>query len=515
MSRTLLGSAPAGQENQPRQEADGFVKAALDALMEHIAILDEAGTIIHVNKAWRDFGDANNLRVPNYGIGQNYRTVCEQSGGLAPDALRMAQGIRDVIDHKAAEFSLEYDCHSADEKRWFIARVTRYQWYGASRLIVAHHNVTAFRLAQAAAEENRGRLEAILENLVDGIITFDQDGVIESLNSASAYIFGYDRAEMVGQNVRTLVPALNASPSVIAFVDQISSLGDELEGQRKDGTLFPMYFAISHFTVGEKRLFTAIIQDFTERKYFESELWDKERLNLALDRERELRDLKNRFISMMSHELRTPLASIRLANSMLKMYGDKSTPDEKRESYEAIDQQVDYLNELVGDVMTISRADFTGAEFEAQRIDLETYCRDVIEEISLAHLMQRRIEFSGTNRRIEADVDPKLLRRALTNLLTNAIKYSPDDKPINVSLEVVDGEAIIRVSDQGIGIPEDDLKHLFEPFHRAANVGKIQGTGLGLAIARQAIELHGGTISVESTVGVGTTFTVRLPLPEK
>jgi signal transduction histidine kinase len=129
--------------------------------------------------------------------------------------------------------------------------------------------------------------------------------------------------------------------------------------------------------------------------------------------------------------------------------------------------------------------------------------------------MQRRIDFSGTNRRVEADVDPKLLRRALNNLLNNAIKYSPDDKPITVSLEVVEGEAVIRISDQGIGIPEDDLRHLFEPFHRAANVGKIQGTGLGLAIARQAIELHGGTIAVDSTVGVGTTFTVRLPLPEK
>ncbi len=197
------------------------------------------------------------------------------------------------------------------------------------------------------------------------------------------------------------------------------------------------------------------------------------------------------------------------------MYGDQLSPEEKWDSYEAIDQQVAYLNELVGDVMTISRADFTGAEFEPQLIDLETYCRDVIEEMSLAYQMQRRIDFSGTDTRVEAYVDPKLLRHALTNLLTNAIKYSPEDKPITVSLNIDDQQAVIRVRDQGIGIPEDDLKHLFEPFHRAANVGKIQGTGLGLAIAKQAIELHGGTLAVESTVNVGTTFTIRLPLPEK
>ncbi|MEO8607873.1 MAG: PAS domain-containing sensor histidine kinase [Chloroflexota bacterium] len=373
----------------------------------------------------------------------------------------------------------------------------------------------AVKRAQVELEENKQRLEAILENLVDGILTFDENGLIESLNSAGAYIFGYDRAEAGRMNVRTLVPALTTSPSVVEFVDHISNLGDELEGRRKDGSLFPMYFAVSQFYVGQKRLFTAIIQDFTERKYFESQLWDKQRLNIALDKERELRDLKNRFISMMSHELRTPLAAIRLANDMLKMYGDQLTPEEKWESYETIDQQVAYLNELVGDVMTISRADFTGAEFEPELLDLETYCRDVIEEISLAYQMQRRIDFSGTDTRVEVNVDPKLLRRALTNLLTNAIKYSPEDKPIKVSLNIDDKQAVIRVSDQGIGIPADDLKHLFEPFHRAANVGKIQGTGLGLAIAKQAIELHGGTLTVESTVNVGTTFTVRLPLPEK
>jgi signal transduction histidine kinase len=122
------------------------------------------------------------------------------------------------------------------------------------------------------------------------------------------------------------------------------------------------------------------------------------------------------------------------------------------------------------------------------------------------------IEFSGTGRRVEADVDVKLLRRAITNLLTNAIKYSPEGAPINVELACEGDTAIIRVSDQGIGIPEDDQRRLFEPFHRASNVGQIQGTGLGLAITRQAVERHGGSISVESQVGVGTTFSVRLPI---
>jgi signal transduction histidine kinase len=131
--------------------------------------------------------------------------------------------------------------------------------------------------------------------------------------------------------------------------------------------------------------------------------------------------------------------------------------------------------------------------------------------MQLAYRMECTINFSGTNRRVEASIDRKLLRRAVTNLLTNAIKYSPAGSPVDVELACADGQAVIRVSDRGIGIPEDDLRRLFEPFHRAANVGKIQGTGLGLAIARQAVELHSGTINVESQLGRGTTFILTLP----
>lgn len=500
-------SVRVGGQGMPQQESDTVGRAALDALPDPIVILDADGRLLDANKAWRDA-----IQLPNGGIGKSYIKLHAKSGGVVSDDPRMSEGICAVAEHKSDGFSLEY---AVQGNRWYSARVSRFQPNGETRLLISHQDITALKRPQLDLEADQKRLQATLENLVDGIITFDENGVIESLNSAGAYIFGYERAEIIGQNVRTLVPALKDNASVVDFVDHINSLGDELEGQHKDGSRFPMYFAVSQFTDGDKRLFTAIIQDFTERKYFESQLWDKQRLNVALDKERELRDLKNRFISMMSHELRTPLAAIRLANSMLKMYGDQSTPEEKWESYETIDQQVEYLNELIGDVMTISRSDFSGAEFEPVRIDLETYCRDVIEEISLAYQLRDRIEFSGTDTRVEADVDTKLLRRALTNLLTNAIKYSPEDKPIKVGFTVREQEAVIRVSDQGIGIPEDDLKHLFEPFHRAANVGKIQGTGLGLAIARQAVELHGGTLNVESAVNKGTTFTVRLPLPGK
>ena len=374
--------------------------------------------------------------------------------------------------------------------------------------------MTTMADTQRELEASKRLLAAILDNLVDGILTFNEKGAIQSVNRAGAYIFGYSANELVGQNIRILIPSLanDASQKQLKMLlKRVNRLGDELEGQRKDGSIFAMYFATSEVTVDHQKLYTAIIQDFTERKFMETQVRDKERLNIELEKERELRDVKNRFVSMMSHDLKTPLAAIRLANSMLRNYGDRSSPEEKAETYDTIDQQVEHLTELINDVMTISRQDFTGAELDRQIIDLETYCRDILEELQLAYRTKRSLIFSGTDRRIEAWIDVKLMRRALTNLLTNAIKYSPDGAPVHMELAYADCQAIIKIRDQGIGIPQQDLPRLFEPFNRASNVGNIQGTGLGLAIAKQSVELHGGTITVESAVGQGTTFTITLP----
>jgi PAS domain S-box-containing protein len=507
-------SSSNGDLDSIRVEAEGFLKRALDALTEHIAILDDRGRIIHVNAAWKRFAERNNYRAPDYGVGVNYLEVCDKSAAYDPDSALVAKGIRDVMLRKRDEYYLEYPCHSATEKRWYVIRATYFEWYGHVRVIVAHHNVTEIKEVQVELRESKRRLEAILENLVDGVIAFDEGGRIESLNQAGGVIFGYKPEELIGKPLRLLIPELDdrQSSSMRSLASRLGNLGDEMEGRRKDGTTFPMYFAINRLELDSNVIYTAVIQDFTERKFLEQQVWDKERLNLALEQERDLRELKNRFISMMSHELRTPLAAIQLASSMLKFYGDRASETEKREAYDTIDQQVEYLAELVSDVMTISRSDFTGKEFTPEPTDMETWCRDVIESIQHAHRMAAGIEFVGPEKHVVGYIDRKILRRSMTNLLNNAIKYSPKEKCITVQLCAGDGQAIITIRDQGIGIPEADLPRLFEPFHRAGNVGTIQGTGLGLAIARQAVELHGGSISVSSVVGEGTSFTIELPL---
>lgn len=510
----MLLSVTGGTDRLAYQEAEGFVRAALNALSAHIAILDENGVILAVNDAWRQFADGGGFSGQAYGVGANYLAACETAA--TDDARAAARGIRQVLDQTASEFYLEYPCHSASERRWFVMRVTRFEWRGLARLIVAHQNVTELKRVQIELAESSARVQAIVNNVVDGIITTDHEGIIDMLNPAAAHIFGCDHpGDLIGQGFAALLDERSVGGDkdyMAALTVAADNQGREIVGRRCDGTLFPMYIAMTRLQTAGRTMYTGIVQDITERKRFQAELLDKERLNVALEKERELRLLKDRFISVMSHELRTPLTAIQLAADMLRKYGDRATEAEKRESLETIEAQVRNLSELVADVMSISKAEFMGERLNLETLDLETYLRDILESLSFAHHRTHRLVFTGVDRRVEARVDRKLLRRALDNLLNNAIKYSPAGGEVRLSLALDGDEAVIRISDQGIGIPPADLPRLFEPFHRAANVERLPGTGLGLVIAKQAVEMHGGSISVESAAGQGTVFIVRLPL---
>jgi len=311
---------------------------------------------------------------------------------------------------------------------------------------------------------------------------------------------------MIGQNFDTFLQ----TPFLIA--DLQAGQGYEKAGKRQDGSTFPMYIASAQTRLGGGFLFTVVIQDITDQKRMEAELVEKEKLQVALEKERELREFRSRFMSMVSHELRTPLSVIRLSYDMITTYADRASESEKAEAFTSIKSQVDYLTDLVKDVMTISKAESQQLEFNPQKRDLLTYCRGVVEDFQLAYHRTYLIHFDTNCIRLEAMFDAKLFRQVLNNLLSNAIKYSPGGGEVRFELHCEDQQATIRVSDQGIGVPPEDLVALFEPFRRASNVGELPGSGLGLAIAREAIELHSGTIQVESKIGVGTTFIIVLPI---
>ncbi len=508
----LIPSGSHDKYSSTQREAGRFFKSALDALSAHVAILDESGRIIGVNSAWQQFAADNGFKdTANYGVGMNYIQICDNATRHnSRDAPMVAMGIRDIIGGRLNEFEMEYPCHSPVERRWFVVRVSRFDWYGEPRLIVAHQNVTELKQVQIELAESKKRIEAILDNINNGILTITPRGRIETANRATARIFGYSLDELQDAHLSDLITEEFVGRATFRRLN--GQYGHEITGRRKDGSTFPMYFALNELRLDDSSLYTCIIQDITYRKRMEAEIIEKERMQVALEKERELRELKNRFLSMMGHELNTPLASISLSYDMLKKYKDVSTEEENEQALDNIHQQVNHLRDMVSDVMTLSRSEASGLEIDRRDADLITYCRDVVEEFQFTYHQTHEVEFECDEREIRAQIDRRQLRKAFTNLLSNAIKYSPNGGTVWFRLALDGKEAVIEVEDSGIGIPENDQPRLFEPFHRAGNVDNLPGTGLGLPITKQTVELHGGSISFNSVPNNGTTFTVRLPL---
>ncbi|MFZ4640492.1 MAG: CHASE domain-containing sensor histidine kinase [Nodosilinea sp.] len=228
-----------------------------------------------------------------------------------------------------------------------------------------------------------------------------------------------------------------------------------------------------------------------------------------LQRTQALSDMKTQFFSMASHELRTPLGTILLSAESLQL-SDEGLSSHQRQIIQRIQTTTKRLGQQLNDLLMLTRAEAGRLDLHCELFDLEPFCRDLVDEIALTY--RRPIEFDSTCSTSRAFLDRALLRSLLTNLLINAIKYSPDPSPIQLRLSCTNGQATWQVKDQGQGIPAEDQTRIKEPFYRASNVGDRQGTGLGLAVVNTCVTLHGGDWQILSEVGQGTLVTVRLPL---
>lgn len=256
-------------------------------------------------------------------------------------------------------------------------------------------------------------------------------------------------------------------------------------------------------------------RDITLAKRAEAEL------RLGLAKEKELNEFKSRFVSMVSHEFGNPLMAVLMSAELLKKCSHRKTESEKLKYVERIQTSAEQMSKLLKDVLVIGKAEAGKLEFKPAPLALIKFCNDVVEEIQLSAGGNITINFAHNNLIANEGyhgglllLDEKLVRHILTNLLSNAVKYSPQGSTVHFDLLCQDGQVIFQIKDEGIGIPPEDQQRLFESFYRAKNVGKIPGTGLGLAIVKQSVDLHGGKIEATSDVGVGTKFTVTLPLSQ-
>jgi PAS domain S-box-containing protein len=366
-------------------------------------------------------------------------------------------------------------------------------------------------VAQRTAELHNAKehVEAILNNSSDAIVVVDLNGMIEQANPAFTRLFATDWVEPYGHNLMPLfepqcVGRLEDALSEAAT--QFTAERLELQCRRGDGTIFDADVAIAPIVeyVDDQISFVFSLRDITVRKQAE------ENLRSTLARERELNELKTRFTSMVSHEFRTPLAVIQSAADIVRHYGARMTEDRKTEQLLEIGVQVRRLTMLLDDILAVYRGQSRGPDLQPRPIDLATLLGEVVREIQLT-ASQHHIQLECSGETMHAVLDPKLLRQAVNNLISNAVKYSPSGGIVRVTVQRQPDQVVIQVADQGIGIPPEDLDHLFDAFHRARNVGDISGTGLGLAIVKQAVEAHQGRITVESTLGSGSVFTLVMP----
>lgn len=217
------------------------------------------------------------------------------------------------------------------------------------------------------------------------------------------------------------------------------------------------------------------------------------------------------YLSMMSHEFRTPLSIIKLSAALLSECSDRLSDAKKQEHLQRIQYATNSMNELLEDVLFFGKTSASKTSFLPGQLNVTQFCQELLETLRWSVDEQHQIVFNQPPLPILAQLDEKLLWHLLNNLLSNAIKYSPAGGTITLTLRETDDRIKFMVADQGVGIPPADQASLFEPFHRARNVGQIPGTGLGLAIVQKCTELHSGTIDFTSQLGVGTTFVVQLP----
>jgi PAS domain S-box-containing protein len=367
---------------------------------------------------------------------------------------------------------------------------------------------------ETALKESEAKFRNLVEQTNDWVWEMDCDLRFTYLNPRVRQLSGYDPEEMLNQRIFDFMPVDEAvrSETVLSYFIQAHESFSQLETTMLHKGGHPVALEFSGAPVltaqGELQGYRGITRDITERKQVERDI------RIALTKEKELSELKTRFISMASHEFRTPLTTILASAESLERYQSKWTDDKKRSTLQRIQTAVQYMTGLLNDVLLFGKGEAGKLDFKPGLLNLEHCCAGLVEEFQFKETNPERLLFTQSGDSTDGWVDEKLLRHILVNLLANALKYSLPETVVRLELTCQDGFATFKVADAGIGIPTNEQKRLFDSFYRATNVGNIPGTGLGLAIVMRAVKAHSGTIAVTSDAGVGTTFTVSLPITE-
>ncbi len=504
------------QRTAELEEERNLLRTLIDAVPDFIYVKDCDSRILLSNRPHlRSFG----LDDPAAIVGKN---------DLALFPLDMATQFiaddRTVIESGAALINRE-ERSIGEDGREIWALTTKVPLRNLQNEIVGvvgiTRNITDWRTAEAALHASEERYRTTVNALSEGVVMQGADGAIQVCNTAAEAILGVPWAQMRGMtSIDPHWRAIHADgspfpgeehPAMVTLRTGEPQHNVIMGVHKPNGEL--TWISINTAPVmlpgqSQPAAVVASFQDITVQKQAE------EAMQQALREEKELGELKSRFISMASHEYRTPLATILAATESLLSYRERMTPAQIDARLEKIRQQVTHMKGLLEDVLQLARLQAGRPRFTPTRGDLHALCREIIEEFEIDPRHTGRIRFRSPHQALIADFDPRLMRQAIANLLSNALKYSAATTPVWVELQQTEEWVLVEISDSGIGIPPQDLSRLFKPFHRGVNVQDIPGTGLGLAIAKQAVDLHKGVITVENAPEQGATVQIMLPSPD-
>jgi len=475
------------------------LQAVLDAVPAMVSWVSAEGRYLGCN---RRLADAFDLTPADF-VGQPI--------GFSGQASPFSEFVHRVLtgtDDTASE-EIQFALNGPEGYWWLVAQ----KYSQGTAAVIVGLDISDLQQTKMALQQSETKFRSLVEQTSDWVWESDDQMRFIYSNPRATEMLEY-APETILQNHFTDFMAEDEAvrfSTVLAHVVQPQQPFTQIEATCLKSGGEPITLEISGSPIfsqeGDFQGYRGITRDITERKQVERDI------RKALTREKELNDLKTRFISMASHEFRTPLTTILASAETLERYRNKLSPEKQEVVLQRIQTSVHHVIGLLNDVLTVGKTEAHKLTCIPAPLDLQQFCQDLIEELQFAQANPAQViqlEFTGKTSPVLAD--SKLLRHILSNLLSNAVKYSPDHSPIKLTVNCTPALTTFHVKDQGIGIPPEDQPKLFESFNRATNVGNISGTGLGLVIAKRAAEAHQGCISFQSALGEGTTFTVELPL---
>lgn len=432
---------------------------------------------------------------------------------------------------------------------WGNLQISLFQDLGVPYYFVRITDISSRKKTEQQVRDEENRFEALFMHAAIGIIMVNREGKIVLSNHFADALFGFQRGELMGNQLDILIPQNLKTQHQHSYQnytqkpqDRAMGVGLDLNGRRKDGSLFPVEISLSHFKSGETPYYISFINDTTFKKKAETDLLNKNHeikklndslekevinrtnalvetlkslerskseLEIALNKEKELGELKSRFVSMASHEFRTPLTAIQSAASLIEKYQKTEEQDKRERHTQRIKAAVGNLTDILEEFLSVGKLEEGKIETKMSTFDLPELMQECIIDLTSITRKGQKINYLHSGD-LAINLDKSLLRKIIINLCSNALKFSPENSTIDVTTDCQMDCLVLKVSDKGIGISVEDQKHLFDRFFRGANVTNIQGTGLGLHIVARYAELLNGKVTVESELNVGTTFKVVL-----